>query len=111
MTRAAGACAQSETWIKPSPIRKREWPSIGIIKMQRSQMRSLPRADSAFFSIAQKEEGERASRADDVQDRHVLHEIREDHEREPTQHHFPKMHPLAVNERDKSDGAENQTAE
>ena len=71
-------------------------------------------ATSAFlFSelIAQKDKRERAGGAGREQDPHVLDEIRESHEGQAAQHHFPKLHSLAVDEGDETNRAENKTTD
>jgi hypothetical protein len=114
MTKAAGACVRSETWIKPSPIRKEEWRLIGVTKMQFLKC-GVCRGQTPHFLfselISQEEEGERADAAGREQDPHVLHEIREGHQSQTAEHHLPKIHALAVDEGDKSDRAKNKTAD
>ena len=84
-------------------------------------MRSLPRADSAFFSpinsrkpsesIAQEKERRRSDCADRIHHRGIADEIRINHKRETAQHQLPEIHPFAVNEGDKTDGTEKQIAD
>ena|SRR6266404_5058329 len=80
-------------------------------------MRSLPRADSAFFIfaktselVANKENRGRAENADDDHDRVVADKIGINHQRDAEEHRFPEVHSLAVNESDETDRAEDESA-
>ena len=76
-------------------------------------MRSLRDQTPHFCcrSIAQEEKRDGSGNSCDVQDRHVLNEVGENHEGKTAQHHFPQLHAFAVDERDKSNRAENKTAD
>jgi len=69
----------------------------------------IGKSETLVANRAGKKSAIRTGAADSIQSRHVLDEVGKNHQCEARQHHFPEMHAFAVNKRDKSNRAEEES--